>query len=141
MEGSGPPITDAGVRCIRCGYNLSGAALGGYCPECGMAVAPSLNQGGGGSASGKAIAALVLGICSIVGCMLYAIPGLVCGVLALNYSAKVRDEEYGSPQNASSQGMAKAGRICGIIGLCLSSLYALIIAVYIVIFIALVSSH
>ena len=35
-------ITQTAFTCIACGYNLSGTAIGGTCPECGKPVAESL---------------------------------------------------------------------------------------------------
>jgi hypothetical protein len=69
--------------------------------------------------SGVAVASMILGIVSIVFCWCYGIVSVICGILALVfYNNAMRDIEAGrSP--VSSAGMAKAGRICGIIGLLL----------------------
>jgi hypothetical protein len=70
--------------------------------------------------SGFAIAALVLGICSIVLCWCYGVPSLICGILALVFhSNAMRDIATGSA-SPNSAGMARAGRITGLIGLVLS---------------------
>jgi hypothetical protein len=35
-------LSDTGVVCPKCGYNLTGATIGGYCPECGTPVEHAL---------------------------------------------------------------------------------------------------
>jgi hypothetical protein len=71
----------------------------------------------------NATATLVLGIISIVTCWLYAIPGIVCGIIALVLFAKDKKIYQEDPMsyNASFKN-AKAGQVCAIIGLCLSAL-------------------
>ncbi len=70
--------------------------------------------------SGYAVASLVLGIASLVTCFCYALPPLICGPLALVFSnIAMRDIRAGSA-NPSSLGLAKAGKICGLIGLLLA---------------------
>jgi hypothetical protein len=44
-------ISDSDIRqskltCVKCGYNLTGTAVGGYCPECGMLIEKSLERFG-----------------------------------------------------------------------------------------------
>lgn len=82
-------------------------------------------------------AVLVLGICSIVLCFCYGFFGIVCGIIAL-ILAKADNKLYQENPNAYTQSSfsnLKAGRICGIIGLSLSSLYFIIILIYIVLII------
>ncbi len=70
-------------------------------------------------------AVLVLGILSIVLCMCYGIIGLACGIIAI-VLAKKDKQLYNSMPDAYTIGSLKnlnAGRICAIIGVCLSSLY------------------
>lgn len=83
----------------------------------------------------NATAILVLGICSIVGCFCYGIPGLICGIIALIMGGKAMREYEANPNmyTISSFNNAKAGRICGIIGTILSVLYFVVIIVYFVI--------
>lgn len=74
----------------------------------------------------NANAVLVLGIISIVGCVLAGIPGLVCGIIALVMYKKVKatyDSDRASYENSFKN--AKAGYICAIIGTILSALYFL----------------
>ena len=67
------------IRCARCGYDLSGSALGGACPECGLPVQASLAQrGGGGTGTSAGVAALVLGI---IGTVLIALQCVILGTL------------------------------------------------------------
>ena len=68
-------------------------------------------------ASGYAVASLVLGIASMPTCFCLGLPAIVCGILAIVFHKNaVRDIEAGVV-SASSAGMAKAGRICGMIGI------------------------
>ncbi len=68
-------------------------------------------------------AVLVLGICSIVTCFCAGIPGLICGIIALVLSKKDMALYNESPENWKGYQNLKAGRICAIIGLVLSTLY------------------
>ena len=75
---------------------------------------------------------LVLGILSIVGCWCWGLPGVVCGIIALVQAVKGKTEYTQNP-NIYSQGSLKnlnAGRVCGIIGLCLSGIVLLTFLVY-----------
>jgi hypothetical protein len=92
-----------------------------------MPVQPGYQQVAGGyyqpaplATSGYAVASLVLGIASLVTCICYAVPPLICGPLALVFSSiAMKDIRTGSA-NPSSAGLAKAGKICGLIGLLLA---------------------
>ena len=82
----------------------------------------------------NATAVLVLGIISIVGCICYGIPGTICGIIAL-VLAKKDLKLYAENPNAYTPGSysnLKAGKVCGIVGLCLSAIYILIIICYLV---------
>lgn len=113
---------DRSITCRSCGYDLRGVALGSRCPECGT---PVVQAGAAAMSSGKAVASLVLGIVSIVSCMLYGLPSIVCGPLAIYFSKKARVEIQTGHAPLTSEGMARAGRICGIIGTCLGGIYVL----------------
>jgi len=126
------PRESANVCCVHCGYDLTGVALGTTCPECGTPVNSSYQRAINAQAtSGHAIASLVLGIVAIPTCMCYGLPALICGALAIYFyrvwEQRARYENF-SP---GSHGMAKAGMICGIVGLCLGGLYLLFIVVWI----------
>ncbi len=73
----------------------------------------------------NATAVLVLGIIGIVGCFCYAMPGLICAIIALVLSTKDLRLYNSNPgaYTAASLSNLKAGRVCAIIGLSLSILY------------------
>ena len=88
-------------------------------------------------------ATLVLGIISIVTCFCYGIIGLACGITAIVLSSKSL-RLYNANKDAysvSSYNNLKAGRICAIIGVCLSSIYVAIIIVYLAIFGTIILSN
>lgn len=91
--------------------------------------------GGVPKALPNATATLVLGICSIVGCFLYGIPGIVCGIIAIVLHGKDKKVYATDPEGyRKSFGNSKAGLVCGIIGLSLSILWLLYLVVVIVFF-------
>ena len=78
---------------------------------------------------------LVLGILSIVLCFCYGLVGMILGIIALILASK-GNALYNANPNAyslASYNNLKAGKICGIIGLILSSLYLIIIVLYLVV--------
>jgi len=76
----------------------------------------------------NAVATLVLGIISIVGCLFWGIIGLICGVIALSLHGKDKRLYKSNPSRYSnSYKMANAGYICAIIGVSLSAIYFLLI--------------
>lgn len=81
-------------------------------------------------------AVLVLGIISIVGCFCYGIVGLVCGIIALVLASKSLKDYNANPQGftPSSFSNLKAGRVCAIIGLSLSSFYFVYFIVMLIIY-------
>jgi len=82
------------------------------------------NNYGLGKPLPNATATLVLGICSIVGCLFYGIPGLICGIIALILHQKDKKLNATDPAAyAASYKNAKAGYVCAIIGTSLSALY------------------
>ena len=106
-------------------------------PQNNNPVNTSANSNFGGPKNlPNAVAVLVLGICSIFpGCFCYGIVGIVCGIITL-VLAKKDLAAYASNPGAyteSSLKNLKAGRVCGIIGLCLSSLYVIFLIIYVVI--------
>ncbi len=71
-------------------------------------------------------AVLVLGICSIVGCIFYGLPGLVCGIIALVLHGKnKRIFNENPPAYERSYKNSRAGYVCSIIGISLSAIYFL----------------
>ena len=129
LQGEEASVEGTRVRCVGCGYDLSGAHLGGGCPECGVPVMHSLNTSGDSlPPSGKAIAAMVLGICSIPACFFYGVPGLICGILAIVFWHLARGEILRGERSAASLGMATAGLVCGSIGAGLALLGIVVMA-------------
>ncbi len=81
----------------------------------------------------NATAVLVLGIISIVGCFLYAIPGIVCSIIALVLHKRDKALYLANPvKYENSFKTSKAGHICAIIGLSLSLLFIVILIIYFV---------
>lgn len=135
MEESPQPVPNASndIKCMSCGYNIVGLRLGDYCPECGTQVMQFASQTH--LSSGKAIASMVLGIVSIIGCFAYGIISLPCGIIAVVYAKKARLAIQNGTAPVNSQGMATAGRVCGWIGIVLGSLmfaYLLFILIVVV---------
>lgn len=88
-------------------------------------------------------AVLVLGICSIaLFCCLYGIIGLALGIVAIVLAKKANTLHQNSPESftESSFKNMRAGRVCAIIGLCLSSLMFLVLIIYILLYGALAFS-
>ncbi|MBI1838041.1 MAG: DUF4190 domain-containing protein [Flavobacteriia bacterium] len=78
----------------------------------------------------NAVPVLVLGIVSIVGCLFYALPGIICGIIALVLHKKDKYlYEENQAQYEVSFKTSKAGKVCGIIGLSLSILYLIILVI------------
>lgn len=89
----------------------------------------------------NANATLTLGIISIVGCVLYAIPGLVCGIIALALHKKDKEIYKSDPARFEmSYKNAKAGFVCGIIGTSLSALYILFLLFFVLFAVSTVGS-
>lgn len=70
---------------------------------------------------------LILGICSIIGCCCYSIPGLVCGIIAVILATRATDVYKLAPETYSDYGNVKAGKIMGIIGIALSIIFLMIL--------------
>jgi hypothetical protein len=87
-------------------------------------------------------AVLVLGIISIALCWCYGIIGLTTGIIALALGSK-GDKLYKSNPTGYTEGSyknMKAGKICAIIGTCLSGVYFLFIIIYFLIIGAAIGS-
>ena len=117
-EYSQRPVESSGYKCISCGYELSGSAIGGFCPECGRPVEETIRayaSQGGGNNSSSATLALVLGIIGIAAC------GLVAPfAIWIGYRAK--DDIARGIAPVSSGGLATAGIVLGWIGTVLTIL-------------------
>lgn len=80
----------------------------------------------------NANAVLTLGILSIVGCGLYILPGLICGIIALSLYPKVKRQYLQDPSRfEASFKNAKGGYVCAIIGTSLAAFYLLFILIFI----------
>lgn len=103
-------------------------------PNSGQINQQFQQQFGGQQPLPNSTAILVLGILSIVFCWCYGIIGMVLGIIALVLSGKAKKlyEENPSAYTVGSFNNMKGGRICGIIGICLSALYLVFIVVYII---------
>lgn len=79
---------------------------------------------------------LVMGILSIVFCFCYGVIGIVLGIIAIVLANKANKLYLENPNtySESSYKNMKAGKICGIVGLCLSGLYIIFIIIYIAFF-------
>lgn len=82
----------------------------------------------------NAVGVLVLGIVSIPTCFCYGIIGLVCAIISLVLHSNAMKAVDASPESydMSNMGMMKAGKVCAIIGLCLSMLLLLFIIVVLI---------
>ncbi len=103
-----PPISESELKCTGCGYSLTGAVIGGSCPECGASIEQSLLTPRSSRTCGAATASMVVGIVSLAVC---AVVGPVAIVL---YFKAMRDMSRGAygPSNVT---MARAGLIMGVI--------------------------
>jgi len=119
-----PPPTDPDRRpapkCPTCAYPLAGVRVGERCPECGTQFwsqqPPVLPT------SGLAIASLVLGICSIFGCVLYGILSIPLGGLGLTFGVIGVRQYRNGLRGGGTYGMAIAGIVCSSVGLLLGIL-------------------
>ena len=91
---------------------------------------------GGQTPLPNATAALVLGIISIPTCICYGIIGLACGIIALILAGKAKKlyDENPSLYTIGSFKNMQAGKVCGIIGVSLSSLYLIYVIVVLAFF-------
>lgn len=120
----------AAFRCAYCNYDLSGTRIGDNCPECGKLV--NFRNVPMYQSNGAAVASLVLGIVSIVMCMAYGVFSIICGPLAIYFAGRARRAIQAGRADPNSQGMATAGRVCGIVGTCLGSIGMLVLLFYLV---------
>ena len=114
----GPP--SGTMRCQNCQQDLSGATLGGHCPQCGAPIVAAGYQTG--QSSGKAVASLVLGIISIPTCLCCGLLGVILGPLAIMFAKQAQRDIANGTVSPGSGGMASAGFICGIIGTALGGI-------------------
>jgi Domain of unknown function (DUF4190)/zinc-ribbon domain len=118
-------VTDRGDPsfCTACGARLDPGQR--YCGACGAPVSgvlpgPLAAPLRPPETSGKAIAALVLGIAGVL-----FVP-LVCSILAIVLGRQAKREIEAEPR-LSGEGMATAGSVLGIVGLCLFAIGVLLL--------------
>lgn len=110
--------------CSNCGKELKDGA--DVCVSCGKAVngasAPVTGAGTTNPVQGACVAALVCGILSVIlgWVPIVCFVALALGIVAIVLGVKGRK---GSP--AGKTGLATAGMVIGIIGVCLASIYSL----------------
>ena len=82
---------------------------------------------------------LVLGILSLIFCWCYGFIGLILGIIAVALSGTPRRMYRANPENyfESSYKNLNAGRVCGIIAICIS---ALVIVFVIMIFMGIIAA-
>jgi hypothetical protein len=91
------------------------------------------NGYGGHQPIPNSVAVLVLGIVSIALCWCYGLVSIITGIVAIVLANQAERIYKANPQQFSvaSYKNLKAGKICGIIGLCLGVLYLIFIVIYI----------
>lgn len=104
-------------------------------PQYGQSFNQPINNQFGQTPIPNATGVLVLGILSIVFCFCYGIIGLILGIVAIVLAGKAAALYKANPEGytLSSFNNLKAGRICAIIGTCLSALYLIFIIIYVAI--------
>ncbi len=100
--------------CTFCGYSLLGLRVEEHCPECGKPIWDSNIQP---PTSGLSIASMVLGIVSLVSCLMYGIPALILGPLAIIFGEIANRQFKRGERAGNTKGFALTGRICGWAGL------------------------
>jgi hypothetical protein len=90
------------------------------------------NTGGGSANTPNSVGVLVLGILSIVFCWCYGIISIILGIIALVLANQGERAYKENPQmySLASYKNLKAGKICGIIGLCLAGCYIIFLVIY-----------
>lgn len=125
-EGSAPAPHSASsasrpvVWCVSCRYDIADQPIGGVCPECGE---PVLQAAAVRKHHGKAKAALVLGMISMVTWWAYLLPPALLAFIAILLARRARREIGAGHGAVTSIGLAQAAEACAWTGLALSILY------------------
>ena len=114
------------IYCTHCGAELTGLSIGMPCPQCGVPVG---SAGAAQKTSGKAIASMVLGICSIPTCFCYGILSIIIGIVGVALGSMASKEIRRGGYSDSSKGFVMAGQICSWIGIVLGVGYILFIII------------
>lgn len=125
------PLASPGSRCAACGFDLTGISVGQKCPECGSTIVQFAVSS---ESNGQAVTALVLGIIGLATCFSYGVIGMPCAIMAIVFAKKAMIAVQQGQAPVSSIGMAKAGRICGWIGVALNSVGLLAGLAYLTLF-------
>lgn len=82
----------------------------------------------------ESTAILVLGILSLVGAFCYGIFGLILGIIAVAMASKPERLYRNEPgrYTSASYGNMRAGKICGIIGICLATAIILLVIIIVI---------
>jgi hypothetical protein len=113
-------VRSADPRCSFCGYVLSGLSVNQNCPECGKPIWDSNAQL---PTSGFAITSMVLGIISVISCVMYGLPSLVLGPLALVFCHMGRNQLRDGVRAGATRGFCNAGFWTGLVGTVLGAVY------------------
>jgi hypothetical protein len=116
-------VSESKLVCVKCGYNLTGVAVGSGCPECGEPMESSIQAiarpGITPPTAGAAITAMVLGITGLafmLGCGFFALP---LPILAVVFGHVARAKIARSAGTMQGAGMAMSGLIMGYVGIAL----------------------
>ena len=117
-----PSISPTGIACIRCGYDVSGTALGSTCPECGTPVLDSVPKPSPRVVGPDGVERGVLPTSSVAGWALgVGIASILCcgplGIVAILLGAQARRDIANGSVDPSRRGVATAGIVLGILGL------------------------
>lgn len=95
-------------------------------------VAQATSMSGTAQILPNSTGALVLGILSLVFMFCYALPGLILGIIGLSLSKKAIELYESNPGMYQESGFnnAKAGKICSLIGVILSSIGILLVILW-----------
>jgi len=121
---SNPPGSPYSANSGQPGYPPTAPGAGPYPPPGYYPTPPGYGYGQPRPGSGKAVAALVLGIGSIVFCWFsfldaaLVIPGVIFGLIAMG-------ETKGSAR--SGRGMAVAGLVCSVVGAVLATIFTVLL--------------
>jgi len=109
-----PTAPSTRPHCRHCGQELTGTNVEGACPSCGEPVWEGFQST---QTSGMSIASLVLGVSSIVGCVVFSgFGGFPLGVLAIVFGEIAHRQHKSGKRGGATYGLALAGRITGLIG-------------------------